>query len=66
MWSTVALDLVGFGIVLPILPLYAAADVFKATLPLGTAVAVAAVVGVAAIGISLRRLTRIEIAGEVV
>ena len=43
-----------------------AADVFKATLPLGTAVAVAAVVGVAAIGISLRRLTRIEIAGEVV
>ena len=43
-----------------------AADVFKATLPLGTAVVVAAVVGVAAIGISLRRLTRIEIAGEVV
>ncbi len=43
-----------------------AAKVFKADLPLGTAVVVAAVVGVVAVAISLRRLSRIEIAGEVV
>jgi ABC-2 type transport system permease protein len=42
-----------------------AANVFKADLPLGTAVVVAAVVAVAAIAIALRRLARIEIAGEV-
>jgi ABC-2 type transport system permease protein len=42
-----------------------ASSVFKADLPLGTAVVVAAVVAVAALGIALRRLSRIEIAGEV-
>ena len=43
-----------------------AANVFKADLPLGTAVVVAAVVAVVAVTIALRRLARIEIAGEVV
>ena len=41
------------------------AAVFKADLQLGTAVVVAVVVAVAAVGIALRRLSRIEIAGEV-
>ena len=43
-----------------------APKVFKADLSLGTAVVLAAVVGVLAIAIALRRLARIEIAGEVV
>jgi len=42
-----------------------AAAVFKADLQLGTAVVVAAVVAISAVGIALRRLSRIEIAGEV-
>ena len=42
-----------------------APSVFKADLALGTAVVVAAVIAVAALGIALRRLSRIEIAGEV-
>jgi len=42
-----------------------AASVFKADLELSTAVVVAAVVGLAAVTIALRRLSRIEIAGEV-
>ncbi len=42
-----------------------ASSVFKADLQLGTAVVVAAVVAFAALGIALRRLSRIEIAGEV-
>ena len=42
-----------------------AAKVFKADLPLGTAVIVAAVVAVAAVAIAARRLVRIEMAGEV-
>ena len=40
-------------------------SVFKADLQLGTAVVVAAVVALAAVTIALRRLSRIEIAGEV-
>jgi ABC-2 type transport system permease protein len=42
-----------------------APGVFKANLSLTTAVVVAAVVGVGAVVIALRRLSRIEIAGEV-
>jgi len=42
-----------------------AASVFKADLQLGTAMVVAAVVAVAAVTLALRRLSRIEIAGEV-
>ena len=41
------------------------ADVFKADLPLGTAVVVAAVVAGLALAITARRMARIEIAGEV-
>lgn len=40
-------------------------SVLTADLPLGTAVAVAAIVAVCAVTIALRRLSRIEIAGEV-
>jgi ABC-2 type transport system permease protein len=39
--------------------------IFKADLQLGTAFVVASVVAIAALGIALRRLSRIEIAGEV-
>jgi ABC-2 type transport system permease protein len=39
--------------------------IFKAELPLATAIVVASVVSIAAIAIGLRRLSRIEIAGEV-
>ena len=42
-----------------------AASVFKADLQLSTAIVVAAVVGLATVTIALRRLSRIEIAGEV-
>lgn len=41
------------------------ADVFKADLPLGTAVVVAVVVAALALAITVRRMARIEIAGEV-
>lgn len=41
------------------------ADVFKAELPLGTAVVVAAVIAAIALAITARRMARIEIAGEV-
>jgi ABC-2 type transport system permease protein len=40
-------------------------DVFTADLPLGTAVVVAAVISMLAVAIALRRMSRIEIAGEV-
>jgi len=40
-------------------------DVFKAELPLGTAVVVAAVIAALALAITARRMARIEIAGEV-
>jgi ABC-2 type transport system permease protein len=40
-------------------------DVITADLPLGTAVVVAAVISVLAVAIALRRMSRIEIAGEV-
>lgn len=42
-----------------------AGDVFTADLPLGTAVVVAAVISLVAVLIALRRMSRIEIAGEV-